>query len=46
MSELKALGQTDTGNIFEQEVEICDEGNLLKCRRVVLKLFKPTRDKE
>jgi len=46
VSELKALGQTDTGNIFEQEVEICAEGNILKCRRVVLKLFKPTRDKE
>lgn len=46
MSELKAVGQTDTGNLFEQEVEIGYEGNLFKCRRIVLKLFKPTRDKE
>jgi hypothetical protein len=46
VTELKALGQTETGDIFEQEVEIYYEGNLLKCRRVVLKLFKPTRDKE
>ncbi len=46
LSELKTLGQTDTGNLFEQCVEICYEGNRLKCRRVVLKLFVPTRDKE
>ncbi|OUL19697.1 transposase [Nostoc sp. T09] len=46
LSQLKALGQTDTGNLFEQEVEINYEGNLLKCRRILLKLFKPTRGKE
>jgi IS4 transposase len=46
VSELKAEGQTDTGDIFEQEIEICCEGKPLRCRRVVIKLFKPTRDKE
>jgi IS4 transposase len=46
ISELKAQGQTETGDIFEQEVEICYQGQLLRCRRVVVKLFKPTRDKE
>jgi hypothetical protein len=46
VSELKAKGQTDTGDIFEQEVEICYQGKTLKCRRVVVKLFKPTRDQE
>jgi IS4 transposase len=46
VSELKAEGQTDTGDIFEQEIEICCEGKTLRCRRVVIKLFKPTRDKE
>jgi hypothetical protein len=46
VSELKSLGQTETGDIFEQEVEINYEGNPLRCRRVVVKLFKPTRDKE
>jgi hypothetical protein len=46
ISELKAQGQTETGDIFEQEVEICYQGKPLRCRRVVVKLFKPTRDKE
>jgi Transposase DDE domain len=46
ISELKAQGQTETGDIFEQEVEICFQGQPLRCRRVVVKLFKPTRDKE
>jgi hypothetical protein len=46
VSELKANGQTDTGDIFEQFVEICYQGKTLKCRRVVIKLFKPTRDQE
>lgn len=46
VSELKAKGQTDTGDIFEQLVEICYQGKTLKCRRVVIKLFKPTRDQE
>jgi hypothetical protein len=46
VSELKAYGQTDTRKLFEQVVEISFEGNPLKCRRILLKLFKPTRDKE
>jgi IS4 transposase len=46
VSELKSKGQTDTGDIFEQEVEIYYQGKPLKCRRVVIKLFKPTRDQE
>jgi Transposase DDE domain len=46
VSELKAAGQTDTGDIFEQEIEICYQGKPLRCRRIVVKLFKPTRDKD
>jgi IS4 transposase len=46
VNELKAKGQTDTGDIFEQEIEICYQGKPLRCRRVVVKLFKPTRDQE
>jgi hypothetical protein len=46
VSELKAKGQTETGDIFEQFVEIYYQGKPLKCRRVVIKLFKPTRDQE
>ena len=46
VSELKPLGQTATGKLFEQEVEISYQGNLLVVRRVLLKLFQPTRDSE
>jgi hypothetical protein len=46
VSELTAAGQTETGDIFEQEIEICYQGKPLKCRRIVVKLFKPTRDKD
>ncbi len=46
VSDLKAAGQTDTGDIFEQEIEICYQEKLLRCRRIVVKLFKQTRDKD
>jgi len=46
LSELKALGSTETGELFEQKVEISYEGQILTLRRIVLKLHVPTRDKE
>lgn len=47
MSELTPLGQTETGKLFEQEVEIAGRvGNPLRVRRVLLHLFQPTRDQE
>ncbi len=46
LGELKPLGETETGKLFEQEIEISSEGETLKIRRVLLKLFAPTRDKE
>jgi Transposase DDE domain len=46
LEELKPLGSTETGELFEQKVEINYEGKTLTLRRVVLKLFVPTRDKE
>lgn len=46
LSELKLLGKTETGTLFEQFGEIASEGNLLQVRRVLLKLFQPTRDSE
>ena len=46
VSELQTQGRTDTGEIFEQEIEICYQGKPLRCRRVLVKLVKPTRDKE
>jgi len=46
LEELKLLGSTETGELFEQKVEINYEGKTLTVRRIVLKLFVPTRDKE
>ena len=43
---LKALGETETGKLFEQEIEISYEGKTLRVRRILLNLFVPTRDKE
>jgi IS4 transposase len=46
INELKKVGETETGTVFEQEVEIENKGQYLRCRRIVVKLFKPTRDNE
>lgn len=46
LSELKPVGTTETGEIFEQPIEISDQGNSLRLRRIVVKLLKPTRDGE
>jgi len=46
LEELKPVGTTETGELFEQKVEINYEGESLILRRIVLKLFTPTRDKE
>lgn len=46
ITELKEVGETETGNVFEQEVEIEYQGQNLRCRRILVKLLKPTRDNE
>jgi Transposase DDE domain len=46
ITELKEVGTTETGIVFEQEVEVEYKDKNLRCRRIVVKLFKPTRDKE
>ena len=46
ISELRPLGKTDTGQLFEQHVEVSFEDRVVPCRRVLLKLFQPTRDQE
>lgn len=46
LSELEARGETKTGRVFEQRIAIRFGTTVVKCRRIVLKLFKPTRDKE
>src|SRR5947209_1418396 len=44
-SELRYAGRTDTGRVYEQEVEIpAAEGEPLKLRRIVIRLNEPTRD--
>ena len=40
------MGHTETGQVFEQLVEVSYEGVVVQCRHVVVKLFNPTRDQE
>ena len=47
VSALRYAGRTDTGRVYEQEVQITDEsGNTRKVRRLVIRLDEPTRDGE
>jgi hypothetical protein len=42
---LRSRGSTETGKVFEQPVTIdLGDGHLIKTRRVILRLNKPTRD--
>jgi IS4 transposase len=46
-SELRYAGRTDTGAVYEQEVEVTDDrGQGLRLRRIVIRLDEPTRDGE
>jgi hypothetical protein len=47
ITDLRYMGRTDTGRVYEQEVGITDEGGeTLKLRRLVVRLDEPTRDGE
>ncbi len=46
VSELHPVGLCGTGTVFEQQVEIVHEGQTFRCRRIVVKLTRPTRDLE
>jgi IS4 transposase len=47
ISELCYAGRTDTGRVYEQQVQITNEdGETLKLRRIVIRLDEPTRDGE
>lgn len=46
LSELESVGLVASGELFEQAVEIEQDGEYLKVRRVVLRLSKPTRHQE
>jgi IS4 transposase len=45
LGKVRSRGRTETGEVFEQRVRLTDEqGNVLFCRRITIKLDKPTRD--
>jgi hypothetical protein len=45
LGQARAGGRTKTGAVFEQRVHLRDgHGNDLRCRRITIKLDKPTRD--
>ena len=46
ISELVAMGRTEGGELFEQTVVVSYQGSCLRCRRVLVKLDKPTRNGE
>jgi len=46
VSALRPKGETETGELFEQMVRLTYQGESLLVRRIVLKLFKPTRNGE
>ena len=43
-SELHPTGMSDTGTVFEQQIELVWENPTIQLRRVVVKLNQPTRD--
>jgi hypothetical protein len=46
LSELKPTGEIKTGKLFSQMISISFGVKVVHCRRVVLKLYQPTRDGE
>ncbi|MEN8445039.1 MAG: transposase [Cyanobacteria bacterium J06555_13] len=43
VSDLQSAGSVEAGEVFEQTIQIQHNGESLRCRRVVLRLTKPTR---
>jgi hypothetical protein len=46
LCELHPVGLCKKGTVFEQIVEIVHQGQAFGCRRIVVKLTRPTRDQE
>jgi IS4 transposase len=45
LGKVRSCGRTETGEVFEQRVRLTDgDGNELFCRRITIKLDRPTRD--
>jgi hypothetical protein len=43
LTSLQPVGGVEAGELWEQEIELHHAGTTLKLRRIVLRLFKPTR---
>jgi hypothetical protein len=46
LSGIVFIGDTETGKVYEEKVKLTDEGKEIEARRVIIKLNKPTRNKE
>ena len=46
LSDIKFIGDTDTGKVYEEKVSLTLEGKEIEARRVIVKLNKATRDGE
>jgi hypothetical protein len=46
LSDIKFIGNTDTGKVYEEKVSLKMEGKEIEARRVIVKLKKATRDGE
>jgi hypothetical protein len=46
LNNLCRVGRIDTGVVFEQDVQIEEDGKRLRLRRIVIRLDEPTRDGE
>ena len=46
VTELKSVGEIKTGKLFSQMISISFGARVIHCRRIVLQLYKPTRDGE
>jgi len=46
LDELRLIGTTETGTVFEQPIRLQYEGETKDLRRVVVRLKQPTRDRD
>lgn len=46
LSELRYVGRIATGAVYEQDVQIVEDGKTLSLRRILIRLDEPTRDGE
>ena len=44
LGQRRSRGRTETGRVFEQSIELEQEGQTLRCRRITLLLDEPTQD--